>query len=298
MDYSMKAPLNAQGQPDRRLNAWRRTDRSVHELIGLARGLVADKTLCANEASALIAWLDANPDAATVFPGSILADRLERICDDGRVDADELRNLRIILDQMAGGLIENGLLLSATLPFNDPPPLLQYDSRVFVLTGHFAYGPRRICEAAITQQGGRCASDVSMQTHYLVVGTFSSRDWAQSSYGRKIEKAVKLRAAGQPIGIVSEDHWAESLIDVTMPHSHPDGLSELEKLLRRTVHDDLVDADELAEVLELLFSTPQVFDEAPSVKQLLIEMTADGRCTEAERLAFEEHVRALFKTSL
>jgi hypothetical protein len=197
---------------------------------------------------------------------------------------------------MAGGIVENGLLLSATLAFNDPAPQISYDSRVFVLTGHFAYGPRRICEAAITDHGGRCSSDVSMQTHYLVVGTFSSRDWKQSSYGRKIEKAVKLRAAGHPIGIVSEDHWAGSLIESPLPHPPSDGQGELEKLLARTVHDDAIDEDELTEVLEILFSTPEVFDKAPSLKQLLIEMTADGRCTEDERLAFEAHVRAFFKS--
>jgi hypothetical protein len=45
----------------------------------------------------------------------------------------------------------------------------------------------------------------------LIVGTFGSRDWVHTSFGRKIEKAVTYRRAGQRLAIISEDHWAGSL---------------------------------------------------------------------------------------
>lgn len=192
----MQLQYDTQNQPPSKVNSWRRTDRSIHELIGIARGMLADGHVCADEVNSLVGWLDANKDATMVFPRSVLAERLSRICDDGRIDPDEICNLQTVLQQMAGGVLHTGMLLASTLPLNDPPPPIVYDGRLFGLTGHFAFGPRRICEGAIVAHGGRCASAVTMQTHYLVVGTFSSRDWTQSVYGRKIEKAVKLRAAG------------------------------------------------------------------------------------------------------
>jgi hypothetical protein len=41
----------------------------------------------------------------------------------------------------------------------------------------------------------------------LVIGTFASRDWANTNYGRKIERAVELRQSGSGISIISEEHW-------------------------------------------------------------------------------------------
>ena len=54
-------------------------------------------------------------------------------------------------------------------------------------------------------------SGITKATDFLVVGTFGSRDWAQTSFGRKIEKAVAYRDAGEPIGFVTEDHCAAAM---------------------------------------------------------------------------------------
>ena len=63
----------------------------------------------------------------------------------------------------------------------------------------------------MTQRGALCESTVTRRTRYLVVGTFGSRDWVHSSFGRKIEKAVELEQAGMPLSIVGEDHWAAAI---------------------------------------------------------------------------------------
>jgi hypothetical protein len=41
----------------------------------------------------------------------------------------------------------------------------------------------------------------------LVIGVFASRDWANTNFGRKIERAVKLRDSGSGLAIISEEHW-------------------------------------------------------------------------------------------
>jgi hypothetical protein len=45
-----------------------------------------------------------------------------------------------------------------------------------------------------------------------VIGVFASRDWYHTNYGRKIERAVELRAEGHPITNLSEEHWRSFLI--------------------------------------------------------------------------------------
>jgi hypothetical protein len=65
-----------------------------------------------------------------------------------------------------------------------------------VFTGKFAFGPRRVCEAAVEALGGRAGSSVTRVTNYLVIGTFGSRDWIHTSHGRKIEQAVNTGPPG------------------------------------------------------------------------------------------------------
>ena len=50
-------------------------------------------------------------------------------------------------------------------------------------------------------------SPATRETNYLVIGTFASRDWANTNYGRKIEHAVELRESGCGISIISEEYW-------------------------------------------------------------------------------------------
>ena len=74
--------------------------------------------------------------------------------------------------------------------------------------GSLRSGPRKECERQVHSLGGRCEESVTQQTNYLIVGTFGSRDWAHTSFGRKIEKAVAYRRSGMGLAIISEDHWA------------------------------------------------------------------------------------------
>ena len=75
-----------------------------------------------------------------------------------------------------------------------------------------ALGPRRDCEREVEKRGGMCAGNITKRTSFLVIGTFGSRDWVHTAFGRKFEKAVSYREAGVvPLRIVAEDHWASTL---------------------------------------------------------------------------------------
>jgi hypothetical protein len=81
-----------------------------------------------------------------------------------------------------------------------------------VITGRFAYGTRRKVFEVISGLGGLPGdSPPNRDTSYLVIGTFASRDWSNTNYGRKIEHAVELRESGSRISIISEEHWKRFL---------------------------------------------------------------------------------------
>jgi NAD-dependent DNA ligase len=191
-------------------NASRRIDRAIHEMLGLCRGVLADGIVTTEEALLLINWMEANPDVIAQWPASALADRLDRIFADGVVEPHEQRELEALLREITGTLEdgEQAVGRTATLPLNSPPPALEFDGWEYVFTGRFACGTRRWCQQAVEARGGTITGDVRMRTNVLVVGTYGSRDWAHSSYGRKIQKAVDYRARGAPVRIVAEDHWS------------------------------------------------------------------------------------------
>lgn len=194
-------------------NANRRAERDISELLGLLKGILADGSVTAQEAAFVRDWITSHPDATRRWPVSAICDRVEAIFADGQVDANERDDLRQLFEGIVGGKVTMELRDQdgAAMPFDAPPPTIAWTGSLFVFTGQFAYGTRRTCEGEVLERGGRCAANVTRDADYLVIGTFGSRDWVHTSFGRKIQKAVEYRAKGLPLRIVGEDHWAASL---------------------------------------------------------------------------------------
>jgi len=182
-------------------------------MLGLVKGVILDGEVTATEAQYLAHWINANPDSVASWPGRALADRLIRIFADGRVDNDEREDLLYFLQKMVGhddG--QHGDVNPTTrLPLDEPPPSLTFPGTEFVFTGRFVWGTRSACESAVTARGGTAGSSVTKRTRVLVLGDLGSRDWAHTSFGRKIQKAVAYREAGVPLVIVDEPHWCSHL---------------------------------------------------------------------------------------
>jgi NAD-dependent DNA ligase len=191
-------------------NFQRRLDAGIDELIGLIRGIVADGVVTDSEAAALAAWVLKHHEIASDWPVNVLVRRLNRIYADGLADEDEREDLKALLLEIIGDSDDPLVTPSATLPLSKPAPEVIFDQNVFVFTGKFAYGPRRVCEAEVLTRGGQVGNYVTLQTSYLVIGSVGSRDWIHSSWGRKVEKAMEYTDLC-PIAIVSEQHWASYL---------------------------------------------------------------------------------------
>jgi NAD-dependent DNA ligase len=187
------------------------TSRQIDELVGLARGIVADGMINQAEVEFLQKWLAANMAISDQPMIRRLYDRVNMILADGIAEADECRDLLDTLDSFSNRDFELGEVLKATtLPLCDPAPTLLFDGRRYCFTGTFNYGGRKDCEAAAQARGASCGS-LTKATNVLVIGTYATESWKHSNCGTKIIKAVDFREAGAPIAIVSEAHWASHL---------------------------------------------------------------------------------------
>jgi NAD-dependent DNA ligase len=209
----MPNDLDSNGQPLTHFNARLRRDRALNEMLGLVKGVVVDGEVSVAEAEFLANWIGANAEAISTWPGKAMADRLVRIFEDGVVSDDERTDLYYFLTQLVGAEpVQAGSMNAATkLPLDDPPPLISFPNHEFVFTGKFVWGTRSDCESAVVMRGGTLGKSITRRTGFLVLGDLGSRDWAHTSFGRKIEKAVEYREAGVSIKIIDEPHWCSYL---------------------------------------------------------------------------------------
>jgi hypothetical protein len=210
-----RAIHDADGQPNPHFNAWRRNDRAVHELIGFAKGILADGIVMPDEVIDLSRWILANAEPDSGWPIDVVCHRLNLILAHDTIEPEECEDLAHLLRDLVskgGAPVPTGYNASTALPFTQPPPTpLEFSGRFYVLTGKFYYGPRTRCEQAIAARGGICSPSVTHKTNVLVIGSIGSRDWVHTSFGTKISHAIESQRKGNPIAIVGEEHWTRFL---------------------------------------------------------------------------------------
>lgn len=196
-------------------NENRNLKRSCESLLGICTGLLADGQLNESEIKFLNQWLLDHEEIASTWPGEVLAIRIKEALSDGVITPDELEHLKLSLSDLIGGTLqETGVTggLSTKMSFDDESAIpIEFSQMAFCFTGQFLYGTRAACERSVQAKGAQSFSDVRKNLDYLVVGTMASRDWANSSHGRKIEKAFDYQSKGSSLLIVSEEHWIRHL---------------------------------------------------------------------------------------
>lgn len=185
------------------------------QLLGLCSGILADGEVNEAEAFFFAEWLRRNAPASPVWPFSDLLARVKRIFADGTCDESERAELRQVMTALLESATHDSRPAAddAGLPLCSPAPHpVEFMGRHFVVTGKFAFGPRQRVFSAILDLGGIPTDTApSATTHYVVVGAAGSSDWLTSTQGRKLQKAVQLRAKGYPLHIISEEHFRRYL---------------------------------------------------------------------------------------
>ena len=188
-------------------------DRSISEMIGISKGLVADGVINEFEAEFLVEWVKNNAQL-TCWPFNVLQNRIGVMLEDGVIDSHEREELFSLLKSLIGEkpVAEHISSFATTLPLTKPVPQILFEGKSFCFTGKFAYGLRKDCEKAVELRGGVIADNVTKKLDYLVIGLMGNEDWAHSIFGRKIQKAIDYNEKNATIAIIGEDDWANALV--------------------------------------------------------------------------------------
>jgi hypothetical protein len=186
--------------------------RPLGELLGIARGLLADAELSDHEIRYLNDWLEAHYSIASSFPGNVIHERIRGVLEDGVITAEERSHLVDTLSMLVDDRLEDlAEQVDLTELWFDEVGLIEFDHTRFCLTGNFVYGPREVCKTAIEQRGGIVTPSVGSEAQFLVVGALGVDEWRDGGLGAEIEAAMRLRAQGQPVKIIPEDCWVAHL---------------------------------------------------------------------------------------
>jgi NAD-dependent DNA ligase len=182
--------------------------RGCESLLGLAAGLIADGELNAKEIQFLSTWLSEHPEIASTWPGEVVYKRVREALVDGVITSEEQEYLKQTLSDLVGGSFADVGSVAAdamSLPLDLTASIVIPES-TFCFTGAFLFGTRAACERAVQSRGG-LVSGISKKLNYLVVGELSSRDWKYSSFGLKIQDAMRLNGEGADVHVVGEAQW-------------------------------------------------------------------------------------------
>ncbi len=193
------------------LAADRLESRQIDELIGLARGLIADGMLNQLEIEFLHKWLVANSSISNQPLIRVLYSRISTILADGQADEIEIIELLDTLRSFTDNNLEVGETLKpTTLPLCAPAPVLEFQNITYCFTGTFNFGQRKHCEREMLLRGA-FVGGLTRKTNVLVIGAYATESWKHSAFGNKIMQACEWRDQGHPISIVSEHHWTTHL---------------------------------------------------------------------------------------
>lgn len=190
--------------------------RSIQTLLGICTGIIADEVITDKEISFLKTWILEHESICKHWPANAIHFRIKEIIKDGIITNEERNALMQMLQQITGNYFNDSgaaAVESPALPINDDPSIF-FNNMTFCFTGLFMYGTRASCERVVLNLGAMPLDNVTKNLNYLVIGSMVSPFWATESYGRKIQKAIKLRDEDEvDICIISERQWTNALID-------------------------------------------------------------------------------------
>jgi NAD-dependent DNA ligase len=186
--------------------------KSLNELLGLARGLMADQLLSDSEILYMHDWLEDRYSVTSSFPGNVIHARIKEVLEDGIITEEERRYLVETLNTLIEGRLEDLTdEVDLTELWFDEPGIIDFHSTRFCLTGNFVYGPREVCQTAIESRGGQVLPAITNEPEILVVGGLGVDEWRTGRLGSKIEAALQMKKQGLPVKIIAEEAWVEQL---------------------------------------------------------------------------------------
>ena len=193
----------------------------LQTLQGICHGILADGIINETEVFDLEKWLEENTHLNSYYPYDEIRSLILSIVSDGKIDEEEKLVLKAYLNQFVN--IENKEISNQiekdTFDVNitghcTSNPDVYIDGKTFCVTGILKSGNRKEIENMISDLGGIPTKTVTKKTDYLIVGDNGNQAWAFACYGRKVEKALRLRKNGHTICLIHEYDFMDTIEDL------------------------------------------------------------------------------------
>jgi hypothetical protein len=116
--------------------------QSLGELLGVARGLMADEELSDSEIHFLHDWLEDRYAMTSSFPGNVIHERIKEVLEDGVITEEErshlVETLNMLIEDRLDDLAEQ---VDLTELWFDEVGLIDFNKTIFCMTGFFVFGP-------------------------------------------------------------------------------------------------------------------------------------------------------------
>lgn len=188
----------------------------LHALLG---AILADGVVTETELQGLSSWLADHEHLKTCWPYDEVDSLVVSVMADKKIDAEEQTALRRFFSEFIS-FLDNTTIVSPVIAEQGGVtglcsvcPDITFEGARFCFTGASSRYKRTEIAEIVQKLGGEMASDVSAKVDYLVIGAEGNPCWAYACYGRKVEKAVKLRKEGKRIQIVHEHDFHDAVAD-------------------------------------------------------------------------------------
>lgn len=174
--------------------------KGLQNLKRIIESIMTDNKIELEEINELNEWLDSNTQLIGNYPFDKIYSIVKNVLEDGVVSTNEYDELMQTFNDFINPI--KGEKINDSVNFQD---------KIFCLTGTFNSGSKDSIEEKINQKGGICGKGVTSKTNYLIVGGSGSDAWKFGNYGGKVQKAMELKEKGKNIEIIGEDDFLKQL---------------------------------------------------------------------------------------
>jgi len=185
----------------------------LQRLQGIIHGILSDKTIRDEEVYSLEEWLKDHLHLKSHYPYDELVTIIDGILDDKVISDRERQTLEryfieFINDDLLSAYSEDDLkLIRSRMTIGAvcaKEPVIEFNNKTFSFTGEMTRRDKDNFINCIKNHGGHYTAVISDKVDYLVVNDASALLWAFEPFGRKIDLALKLRAEGEALVIISK----------------------------------------------------------------------------------------------
>lgn len=208
--------------------------KEMRNLHGFIHGIIADEKVTSEELRALRRWMNYHNSNINKWPFKETYELINKILADGIVTKEEQKEFI----EFAKGFAEKKVANQERDPSvfvnqwmnSDSPSLktidqiidrvdIEIEGRTFCFTGQAEYGNRKDLHTLLKLHDGTPKKSVVTYLDYLVIGAKSNPCWAYSTYGRKIEKAMKYKQEGYQVAIIHEKDFIKAIEEANNPET-------------------------------------------------------------------------------